>query len=245
MEDDLAHHLAAAQRAQRHELDPAPFASLDREAAYRVQARVRDLLGETIGALKVGIAADGKAIVAPIYRTSVGESGKLALPVGNFVGLEVEIGVVLGRDLTPSIAAQGEAAMTGAINHFIMGIEVIGTRFTDRKAAGAEGGLADCLSTLGYAVGTTPWPRGEAISGLQVQLDYNGKTIHSGPARHAFGTVLNSFFAYAREQRPEYPLTAGMVVTTGSLCGLVPAAGPGRAVARMGDQSVSVDIVET
>ena len=78
---------------------------------------------------------------------------------------------------------------------------------------------------------------------FDVSLEFNGKQIHAGPARHSFGTVLASFVAYARAQYSAYPLRAGTIVTTGSLCGLVPVSGPGHAVARFGNHEVILDLI--
>jgi 2-keto-4-pentenoate hydratase len=84
---------------------------------------------------------------------------------------------------------------------------------------------------------------GAEIADFDVQLDFNGVQINSGPARHSFGAVLNSFIAYAKNQQPAYSLKAGTIITTGSLCGLVPIAGNGHVVGKLGSYTVEFDIV--
>jgi 2-keto-4-pentenoate hydratase len=241
-ETQLAQQLIEAYRAARHDVDPAPYAALDRAAAYRIQKLVIDGLGETTGMLKVGVAPDGAGIVAPIYQSGVGESGKLRLPSAKVAGLEVEVAVVLGRDLDMA-TARDDAAIIEAIDHYIVGVEVCGSRFSDRRAVGAHGGLADSVSALGYAIDPTPRESGADIDNFDVIIEFGGQQIWAAPAKHSFGTVLKSFLAYAKGQHPDYPLRAGMIVTTGSLCGLVPTSGAGHVVARLGSHVVELDLV--
>lgn len=241
-EHDLAQQLVNAQRSGRHDVDPVPFAALDQAAAYRIQTKAMELLGETPGVLKTAVTQAGAA-VAPIFRSRVGESGKLRLPAANVTGLEVEVAVVLARDIDSATALRDEAAIVSAIDHCVVGIEICGTRFTDRTTAGGFGGLADSMSALGYCIDPMHREAGAAIDGLDVILEFNGRQIYAAPAKHGFGSVLASFLAYAKAQHPAYPLKAGTIVTTGSMCGLVPISGTGRAVARFGSHVVEVDIV--
>ena len=55
--------------------------------------------------------------------------------------------------------------------------------------------------------------------------------------------MLASLAAYADSQLPAHPLRAGTIVTTGSMCGLVPTSGTGHVVATLGDQRIEFDIV--
>lgn len=235
-EAEMIAALADAERHGTHPVDAAPFATLDRAAAYRIQTAVRAAVGATVGMLKTAVQSDGVGVAAPIYANRVGRDG-FRLPLANVLGLEVEVGVVLGKD----VGAEDDVA--SAIDHYFTGVEVVGSRFVDRDAGGANGGLADNMSALGYVTGTEPRPLRDDIDGLSVRLEFAGREIFSGPAKHGFGTVLASLAAYARAQQPDLPLRAGTVVTTGSLCGLVPTSGPGHVVARLGDDRVEFDLV--
>ncbi len=238
-EQQLIQMLADAQRLGRHDIDAALFDTLDRPAAYRMQAGVLDQLGETVGMLKTAVHPDGVGVAAPIFASRVGTSGAFQLPVANVVGLEVEVGVVLGRDL----GSADDIELVEAIDHYFVGIEICGSRFIDRSKASPSGGLADNMSALGYVIDRGPRDPGADIEGFDVRLEFNGAEIHSAPARHSFGTVLASLVAYARNQHPAYPLKAGTIVTTGSLCGLVPTSGPGRVVGQLGAHEVAFDLV--
>jgi 2-keto-4-pentenoate hydratase len=235
---DLVDQLVAAQRAGTNTVDPAPYATLDRPTAYRIQASVLSGLGERAGMLKTAIHADGVGVVAPIYASKVG-TAPCRLSATNVIGLEVEVGVVLGRDL--GAGAHDERSVSAAIDHYFLGVEICGSRFPDRKAAGPIGGLADNMTGLGYVIG--PTRTGGEIDGLQVKLEFGGKTIHDAVAKHAFGTVQASLLAYAGSQHPAYPLIAGTIVTTGSMCGLVSATGPGHVRASLGAQGLEFDLV--
>lgn len=237
-ENELIERLVAAQRARRSEVDATLFADIDRAAAYRIQAGVLSALGETPGLIKTAVQPDGVGIAAPIFASRFGQSGSFSLSGATVTGLEVEVGLVLGDDLSTEAAAADDVAIVEAIDHYFVGIEVCGTRFADRSLASVQAGLADNMSSHGYVINPVARELGADIEQFDVQLTLNGVQLHSGPAKHSFGTVLNSFVRYARAQVPAYPLKAGAIVTTGSLCGLVPVSGTGRVQAVFGNHMV-------
>jgi 2-keto-4-pentenoate hydratase len=237
-EADLIQQLVAAQRAGQSNVDAARFADIDRAAAYRIQAGVLAALGETPALIKTAIQPDGTGIAAPIFASRFGRSGDLALSRATVTGLEVEVGLVLGADISVETARADEAAIVEAIDHYFVGIEVCGTRYRDRLAASVQAGLADNMSSYGYVINPAERESGADIDNFDVELLLDGIQLHAGPARHSFGTVLNSFVAYARAQVPAYPLKAGTIITTGSLCGLVPVAAAGRVKAVLGSHTV-------
>ena len=241
--EDLAHQIAEAHRGGRHDVDATPYSVLDRAAAYDVQLRVMQLLGETAGLYKTAIAPDGVGVAAPIYESRFGQSGAFKLPSTNVTGLELEVGLVLDRDLDVETAHRDEIDIIEAIDYYFVGVEICGTRYVDRTIAGFNGGLADGMSALGYVMNPVHRDLGAEIDDFEVQLSFAGRQIHAAPARHSFGSVLASFIAYAKNQNPAYPLKAGTIVTTGSLCGLVPITGTGRVVGQLGRYSVEFDIV--
>ena len=231
-ESELIAHLIEAQRAGARSIDQGEMVEIDRAAAYRIQAGVMHGLGERPGVIKTAVQSDGMGVAAPIYASHVGHAPRFSLSTSRIVGLEVEVGVVLSRDVASS------TDLPGAIDHFFLGIEVCGTRLIDRKAATPSAGLADNMSAFGYVIGGRR-TSGDSISGLDVALKVDGRVIHDAPAKHGFGTVLASLMAYADRQVRHLPLHAGTVITTGSMCGLVPWSTPGAVVASLGAESVS------
>ncbi len=239
-ETELVGLLAEAQRSGARTIDAATLTSLDTAAAYRIQAAVRAQLGEPIGMLKTALQPQA-GVAAPIYASRVVRAPNARLPAKTVIGLEVEVGLVLARDI-PTSPDVDEATVAAAIDHYFTGIEVVATRYASREAASPTVGLADNMSAFGYVIGGRR-TRGTEIDGATVVLEFGGHEICRQPAEHGFGTVLASLVAYAREQNPELALKAGTIVTTGSLCGLVPCSGAGHAVARLDDDVVEVDLV--
>ena len=239
-EATLIQQLVEAQRAGTNPVDATAYSTLDREAAYRVQHGVMVALGEKPGMYKTAVAPDGTGAIAPIYASRVGQSGSFKLPVASTVGLEVEVGVVLAKDVPNGT---DDLDLVEAISHYFVGLEVCGTRYADRSKAGYDGGLADSMAAYGYVINPTAREPGADLDNFDVTVEFNGQQVYSAPAKHGFGTVLASLVAYAKAQRPEYPLKAGTIITTGSLCGLVPTSGTGHAVAVLGNHRVEFDIV--
>ena len=237
-EADLIQQLVAAHRASQSTVDATLLSDVDIAAAYRIQAGVLAGLGETPALIKTAVQADGVGVAAPIFASHFGQSGDFQLSRATVTGLEVEVGLVLGADLSAETAKADDAAIIETIDHYFVGIEVCGTRYRDRLAASVQAGLADNMSSYGYVINPAERESGADIDGFDVQLSLDGVQLHSGSARHSFGTVLNSFIAYAKNQVPAYPLKAGTIITTGSLCGLVPVSGNGRVKAVLGHHTV-------
>lgn len=235
-ESELIRLLADATRAGANTVDPVTINGLDRAAAYRVQAGILQELGAEVGMLKTGIHPDGVGIAAPIHAARVGRGPDFTLPAQGVAGLEVEVGVQLSRDVASS------ADVDGAIDHFFLGIEVCASRLTDRTKADPNGSLADSVSAYGYGIGPRRVAR-DAIDGLVIRLVFAGNEIYNAPAKHGFGSVLASLKAYADAQQPGLPLKAGTLVTTGSMCGLVPSSGPGKVEAWLGDEHTALTLV--
>jgi 2-keto-4-pentenoate hydratase len=232
--------LADAQRNGTRTIDASMLTDLDRAAAYRIQAGVRDELGESIGMIKTAVQPNA-VVAAPIFDSRLARTPGARLPAATVIGLEVEVGLVLAHDI-PTGPDVDEHQVAAAVDHYFTGIEVISTRFIDRDAASPAAGLADYMSAFGYVIGGRR-ERGPEIDGATVTLEFAGRQIYSAPAKHGFGTVLASLVAYAREQDPELPLKSGTIVTTGSLCGLVKCSGPGHIVARLDSDVVEADLI--
>ncbi|HZY68858.1 MAG TPA: fumarylacetoacetate hydrolase family protein [Devosia sp.] len=239
-EAELIRLLTEAQRSGSRALDATTLGDLDRAAAYRVLSETKMALGEASGMLKTAIHPDGVGVAAPIFASRVGRSERYSLPADRVIGLEVEVGLVLAHTV-PNDPQIDEATVVQSIDHYFVGVEVIGTRYADRSKASPAGGLADNMSAFGYVIG--PRFGGTDPNGLPIVLEHAGKEVYSAPAKHGFGTVLASLVAYARAQQPTMPLTAGTAVTTGSLCGLVFTSGPGHVIGRLGDDAVELELV--
>lgn len=242
-ESELIQLLVDAQRAGgKPIIDPAKLAHLDLDAAYRVSLGQQTILGEQVALYKTAVRTDGSpGVASPIWASRVGQSGPDYVFPRDLVvkGLEFEIGVVLSRDIE-GCEDLDEEAVEAAVDHYFLGIEVVGTRLA--PTAGGEKpspaqSLADHNSALGYVFGGR-YARGRDVSGLEASFEIDGKEIDRKPAVPGCGTVLASVVAYAKAQHPGLPLRAGTVITTGALsgCVLLPEGARGLVVGRLGNE---------
>jgi len=235
--------LAAAHRSGIPVSLDAELAGLPVDDGPGVQLAVMSRLGETAPASKVAINKAGRPVAAPIFGARVVPSGA-TLSLAGTIGFEVEIALRLGRDLTPELAARGEAGLLSAIDAFFVGIELIGTRLADRHAAGLGALLADNLIGNGYVLNSeTPWTRGSDIADAIVSATVDGSEVHRAPASNPFGGVLVALQAYAQAPFDGHgACRAGHIITTGTLCGLIPVGGPCRIVAGLDANRVEVTL---
>lgn len=242
-ETELAQRLIEALAEGQNDVDPSPYASLDLAAAIRIQALVQTARHEDVRFAKVAIPKS-LVIGSPIFTSMTTSATKATVSSKLVQGIEVEVAAILSKDIRSSQASQGEAGILDAIDHFVVGIELIGSRFTERTEAGLIGELADNLSTAGYVTDPSRiWTPGVDLTGATVEVSHDGKVIYSAAAKHVFGSVLASLVAYAADPFPSLPLKKGMIVTTGTLCGMISVPGPGRMVAGLNDHTFELNIV--
>lgn len=223
----------------------AAVAALTAAEAMAVQGAVLQRLGETVAVAKVAAPAGGIPLAAPIINSWVTQSGgTLALGGRNLMGLEIEVAAVLKTDITPDIAGRGKAAVQDAIDHYVVGIELIGTRLEQHTQAGPYGPLSDFMLTAGYVIGTQKIASLPDIDGLPIVLETLAGIAQLGPAKHPFGDVLAPILAYAAPPFDQFGgLRAGMTVTTGSLCALIEVPATGWLQLRLGNfEPVSVTL---
>jgi 2-keto-4-pentenoate hydratase len=241
MSDALVETLSDALVKAHH--DPAqPIAAtalvgLDAETAMAVQGAVLRKLNASVSVAKVAAPAGGRPLAAPIMDSWVAKSGEtLTLNGRNMIGLEIEIAAVLKADITAELVAQGRDAVAAAIDHYIVGIELIGSRIDDRLAAGPFGPLADSMITSGYVLGTQRLDTLPAVDGLGLRLTTGEGTSEVGPANYPFGGVLEPIMAYVANGFDQFGgLRAGMTVTTGSLTPLIASPTSGPITLQLGD----------
>ncbi|SFV38655.1 2-keto-4-pentenoate hydratase [Devosia crocina] len=218
------------------------FAGLTQAEALDIQKRVAADIGSRSPAAKVGLAADGSGFSAPIFAPLVVENaGTLHLPARGIVGIEVEAAVRLGRDLSVDMLDQSDAAWRHAIDDVVVTIELIGSRFDDRRAAGPWGNLADNLSTAGLVIGSS---LGQfEVDGLPISVKIDDQLVREDRARLPFGSILAPIRAALASGSGDL-FRAGTVVTTGSLCQpLIVLQHDGSIRARLGNALVSAELL--
>ncbi|HVL70507.1 MAG TPA: fumarylacetoacetate hydrolase family protein [Beijerinckiaceae bacterium] len=239
--EELAQRLVEARRAGRRiELDPA-LAPADEDAAMAVQAAVVRRLGERVGGWKVTIA-NGSPIAAPLFASLVGENGTSRPFHEALAGLEVEVAVRLSRDVAPGA---GRDAVLSAVDQVLVGIEIVESRWRDRTGVPFPANLADNLANGYYVAGARRGPEAlGALAALHCRLTLDDEVLFDGPAAHGNGDPLAPLLAYAAAPYDRLGgFAAGQIVTTGTLCGLVPVSRPGRvraALSGLGEASLEL-----
>ena len=218
-----ARRLAAAWNDQAW-LDPLPPeerpTTLDE--GYDIQARLQQELGDgSIGWKIAGssvkglrLSPSGKALFG-FLRTSCAHASGVGLPLPpGAVTLEVEVAVRFARDAAPA----SEAFDASMIDAAFVAIEVVRSRFHDRKAVGQPSFVADDAGFHAFVLGD------ELPGGLQSPALAAPAALHrdgaplAGPMVGEEATdvlaALALFWTHAASRNLRVP--AGTIVTTGT-----------------------------
>lgn len=198
----------------------------DATEAYGVQSAVMADLKRPINCWKVALNAVHGPVAAPVDLWNL----RRDLQRGILHHFELEIAVVLGADLPPRhVGVYTMDEIKAAISHVSCGVEFIRKRFGEDTNIPFLTGLADGLCHEGYILGDRADKRDNLEKAQFVcHVDINGvKTDHS--VAHPLRCPAYPVLEYANSQiAGATPLRAGQLITTGSLCGLLAAAEPGR-----------------
>ncbi|MFC0411032.1 fumarylacetoacetate hydrolase family protein [Roseomonas elaeocarpi] len=192
--------------------------------AYAVQDAALRRLGP-VGGWKVGPPKpDGQIFCAPVPQSLVFHA-PAALPVlAPSLEAEVEVGLVLGRDLVAADAGLEPAALRAAVATVHVAVELLASRFRDRRAVDSLLPLADAQSNaaivLGPALGDGALL---AFEQLDAALWIDGQPAGSsrrGPSGAAILRSLAWLIGHAAERG--VALRAGQALVTGARVGPVP-----------------------
>ncbi|RRH96680.1 hypothetical protein EH240_22110 [Mesorhizobium tamadayense] len=235
--DAIAKAIAEAYRNPGQRVPASRFIDLTRNEALAIQGEVMKLLGESAPVAKVAMPPDGIATGAPIPAGMViDDGGTIELGERDLAGLEIEMAVRLGADLTPEIAKAGHSAVLQTIEHFVLGIELIGSRIDDRTKAGPFGPLADNMVTGGYVIGTQVLAQEPKVEGLAITLSSDGAILQRETTKYPFGDAISPVIAFAGMADDHFGgFRKGMVITTGSLSPLLIVPRKGRIKISLGD----------
>jgi 2-keto-4-pentenoate hydratase len=182
---------------------------------------------------KVAIRPDGMPVAGPVLRHLLVQGGTDA-PPQHGSGMEVEIAFRLRSDLPPRPEAPyARHEILEAIGGALVGVEVIRSRLDDPAGAPFLLALADNLGNGSFVAGAEA-KLIEGLEGARCTVTIDGSVIHDAPGGHPNGDPLAPLLAYASRQSDRLGgLRAGQIVTTGSLCGLIPFRGPAALTARI------------
>ncbi|WP_224544512.1 hypothetical protein [Mesorhizobium sp. CA16] len=235
--DTISEAIAEAHRNPRGRVPGSRLVDLTRGDAMAVQGAVLKQLRERVPVAKVAMPPDGIAMAAPIPAGMViDDGGTIELCERDLAGLEIEVAVRLGADLTPEIAKAGRSAVLQTIQHFILGIELIGSRIDDRTKAGPFGPLADNMVTCGYVIGRQTLAQAPKVDGMVITLSSDEAISQRETAKYPFGDALSPIIAFAGMADDHFgSFKKGMVITTGSLSPLLIVPRRGRIEVNLGD----------
>ncbi|MDQ0322918.1 2-keto-4-pentenoate hydratase [Pararhizobium capsulatum DSM 1112] len=209
--------------------------------AMEVQMALADLEGANHEAWKVAISPDGYAVAALLHPFL--EAADSSLSMGANPKLEVELAVRLGKRLPIRAQPYVRAEILSAISDIFLGIELVSSAVEEGGKLSFPLFLADRLGNRGYVLGP---PTGKellnTVGELDLYIELNDKPLFDGRSHHPVDDPLTWLLGYANASgRAETSLKAGTVITTGSLCGAIPIAEPGRISVHLGDElSMSV-----
>ena len=235
----LADRLADAIRSGAV-IEKDGLAEPDASEFYTVQSAVTSALGTKDSGYKFSIR-DGALIGAPLLFVS-------RQPEAGFereIKVEIELALVLGRDLPHRSEGYSRTEVVDAIESVHMGVELVRTRYTGGAGSSLGLLLADCMSNVGYLVGPqldrALLDEGAAFGDLVLKNE--GRVLFDGAAIHPDGDVLKSVTLCANQGLPMGGhLKKGQVVTTGTLSGAPVIERPSSFTTDLGGQSFTVTL---
>jgi 2-keto-4-pentenoate hydratase len=202
------------------------------DEAYAVQDRVAELTGEATVAWKIGASSLGiqkrLGVSEPFsgrYQTPYAFEYPAVLGWERFAtrpGVECEIGLRLGHDVLPADGPFDAESISGAVDAIVPTIELVCGRYDDPFSLEAPSLVAD-NGMAGYLVLGEPVPMAEApdLARVQAVVRVNGDAVASGDLGSAeFDPFEMLAWLAGNLAERKIPLTAGTIVSTGSLTGV-------------------------
>lgn len=171
---------------------PADLAPTSVQQAYAVQDEIIRLSGETGGWKVAPRPNGGEFLCSPIPRDFfVREGTRIARQDFIAPEAEIEIAVQFGRDLPQRSDSYSVEEVTAAIASCHPAIEILSSRFQNRRAANQLSNIADLQSCGSVVVGNacTDWKRIE-MSAVPLTISIDGRQAGTTPGGASSHHVL-------------------------------------------------------
>lgn len=195
----------------------------DLDQGYAVQELVAQTIGDRAAGWKLGLgsanamrAASLKSpVIGRVFGSRLKRSGETVnLPVNAPIMVEIEVAVVLSRDIAPGDKVEARQCIASA--HIAS--ELVQSRFTDRKRVGLPSFVADSVGFAALIVGQTIDLAGlpGIVDGISVTVDgvECARGLKGDDAIDPVG-MLEALIAHARARG--LTLRKDEVVTTGTI----------------------------
>ncbi len=184
--------IEARRQARLASLDPA-LVPPNVQAAMSVQREVTQAMGAWVAGWKVGHTPDGIPVAAPIYASATHPGGaRLRHGPLRKSGIEVEIAILLGKDLPPRQGRPyGRAEILDATQAVLAGIEILASRFPIRRSRISSRSSPTISATAAYLRGDELRDfRTLDLAKLRARLEIDGEVQHDAIGGHAKGDPL-------------------------------------------------------
>lgn len=201
------------------------------DEGYAVQKEANAALAGKLGAIaghKIGATAEGMRkllnvpgpIAGDVFASTVHQQ-RATLRFADYVlpGVETEMAVRIGRDLTPDEAPWSKERIAAAVAAVLPAIEIVDNRYVDFPKAGAGTIIADNAFNAGSILGpeTTDWQH-LPLDSLTARTLIDGQEVGTGLSDELLGHPLNALVWLAdRYAGLGRTLKAGRFVSLGTI----------------------------
>ncbi len=158
---------------------------------------------------------------------------------------EVEIPVLLGRDLPPRAEPYSREEIVDAVENAYLGCELLFSAIQEGGSVSYPLYYADRIGNGGFARGpVVPKSFLDDVGGRPLKVTLGDTVIYDGPGSHPTGDVLSWLMAYANDPtRAPDVLLKGRLITTGALSGAMTLPGSGKVEVLLdGEYAMSVTL---
>jgi len=212
---------------------PATFAPRTIDEAYAAQDELHKLLADTYGPLagyKIALTTRAMQqmvglndpVAAGILKKTIHHS-PATIPRTEFVhlGIECEIALQLGSDLSPDMAPYNRDRVANAVSAAMAAFELIDDRHADYSTLAEQflTSIVDNVFNAGIVLGSPQidWQRVD-LAAARGELSINGESAGEGHGSDVMGHPLEALVWLANTLAKQGKgLTRGMIVMTGSV----------------------------